>query len=172
MRETNHKKIGTLSLLLVVWILACINTGGLTPDTSERVRMLSIVFNESQRKLFFDQLQTFANSHDFDFQSQIQDTNNVPSAATLTTEDDKIFVLVEELTLNYDVSPLPTMIYFIGGDSENPTDEETRMKIDEQVGDLIALLSDIPNIKITDVSCKDKADKDWERCLETVFPKK
>ena len=169
MRDTNQQKIGTLALLLVVWILAC-NSGGITPDTSERIRMLSIVFDESQRKVFSDRLQTFARRHNFDFQTQMEGADNEPFAATLTTEDDKLFVLVEELTLNYDVSPRPTMIYFIGGDSENPTDEETRMKIDAQVSDLIDLLSNIPNIKITDVSCKEKADKDWQGCLETAFP--
>jgi hypothetical protein len=164
----NHSKFIILSLLLVL-ILACVNTGGLTPDTSERNRMLSVVFDESQRKEFFHRLENFAHDHDFEFEIFMMDADLLPYSASLFRDDSVIDVLVEELTLDFDVSPRPTMIYFRGGDAEHPTDEATKMEIDTLVSDLLKRIGDIPTIKITDVSCKDQADKDWRRCLRDAF---
>jgi hypothetical protein len=165
---TNHSKLIFMSLFLL-GILAC-NTGnqGHGPDTAERNRMLSVLFDESQRTIFFARIKSFANSHNYEMLPDLGGAEYIRDSASLSG-DGKIFVLVAQLTLTYDVSPRPTMIYFMGGDAENPTDEATKKEIDAQVSDLIELISDIPNIKITDVSCTDKADKDWQRCLRAAF---
>ena len=161
-----------LKLLIVpfvlLWISACVNTGGLTPDTSERNRMLSIVLDERLLEIFFQRIEIFAHHHNFEMQPSEMEMILIGSQVSLVG-DDKIFVLVEPLTLNYDVSPRPIMIYFMGGDAENPTDAATKKKIDEQVSALINLISGIPTIKITDVSCKQPDDKDWQRCLDDAF---
>jgi hypothetical protein len=48
----NRLKFIIITLFLVL-ILACVNTGGISPDTSARIRILSVLFDESQRKEFF-----------------------------------------------------------------------------------------------------------------------
>jgi hypothetical protein len=169
-RDTRKRTVSIISLsLFLVGILACVNTGPSTPDTSERNRMLSVLFDESQSKVFFARIKSFARSHNYEMLPDMTGIEHLRDAASLTG-DGKIFVLVTPLTLSYDVSPNPTMIYFMGGDAENPTDEATKKEIDAQVSDLIELISDIPNIKITDVSCKQPDDKDWQRCLRNAFP--
>ena len=163
----NRPKLVILSLFLL-WILACVNTGRAEPDNRERIRMLSIVFDEGQRIEFFDRLQDFAHSHNFDFETFMMDTGYRPYSAALF-RDDNISVLVEELTLDFNVSPRPTMIYFLGSDPEIPTDEETRMKVEALVSDLMEVIGDLPTIEITDISCKEKGDSKLRRCISSAL---
>jgi hypothetical protein len=165
----HRAKLIVVSLLLLS-ILACVNSGGIEPDTSARIRMLSVLFDESQRKEFFDRLEKFANSHDFEFEIIMMDPDLLPYSAVLSRDDNKIDVLVEELTLDFDVSPRPTMIYFRGGDVEAPVEEEMRREVDALVSDLLDGIGDIPTIRISDVSCKERDDPNWRRCISSALP--
>lgn len=140
-----------ITSLFLVWVLACVNTGGLEPP-SKPTRSLSITFDESQRGEFCKRLNTFAKKNGFDITIQGMDEHRNCTTVQLLGDDNDPYIVVEnqaifdDKTSNPDL-PEPTQVHFF---VEGPETPEALATIDALVNDLTDLIGDIPTIEVSE----------------------
>lgn len=108
------------------------------------VRSLTITIDRSQRDMLIDQLQKFANMHNYSFEMTDYGTGGEHFLIEMLGDNIKI--------LSTDVPTAPTLVAIDIFDQtrSNPLPKETVGTINALVRDLKDLLGEIPNVTITE----------------------
>ena len=130
--------IACLLLGILLFILGCAGSNMMTPQKQrypqEAQRSVVIAIDTSQRQEFFDQLQKFADKHDFTIQIDVQ-----PSGA----EDFLIFMTREDVEIaggNY-FAPGEYKIFLYHADLLHPAPKSV---LDDLVSELKSFVSEVP----------------------------
>jgi len=131
----------TLSLCLGILVLGCNLLDTVDNGYSlQPVKSFELTIDKSQREELIDQLQKFAKEHDFEI--DIADYNTNGELVQVWMAGDGIQIVASYNRKELDKASLN---FYDPGD---PVDEET---LDELVTDLKNLISEIPNVTITEV---------------------
>ena len=105
------------------------------------LRSLTMTIDKSQRQELFDQLQKFAEKHEFEFQITDFNTNG---------ENFQVWMSGKDLTITVSNVPPDPMIVYVVFSGKYPGVSVDEDEVEELFSDIKSFIAEIPNVTITE----------------------